>query len=214
MKFSNLTKKALKLRDELKEKLKTNNRQLITLITIIFVASFLFYFKGLFVAATVNNQPIWRLSVDRELEKQAGQKALDSLITKQLVLQEAAKQKTTVSDAEVNQTIKDLEKSLSESGQNLDSLLAQQGLNRNDLKEQIKLQKLVEKMLGKDIKVTDEEITKDYEDNKSSYPANKSFDELKETIKKQLEQDKLNKKTQAWVEELHSKAKINYFVQF
>ncbi|MFH0864129.1 MAG: hypothetical protein V1858_03515 [Candidatus Gottesmanbacteria bacterium] len=214
MKLKSLSKKISAIKLALRKKY-DNNRKLIIIGLILFLlATGLYNFKGLFVAAMVNGQPIWRISVDQELEKQAGSKILDSLITKQLVLQEAGKQKANISDQEINQGLKDLEDSLTKQGQNLDELLTAQGMSRNDIKDQIKLQKQVEKMVAKDIKVTDADVQKYYDDNQETLYQDKKFADVKAEIQKQLEQEKLNEKIQTWVEDLRKKAKINYFTQF
>lgn len=192
-------------------KIKINRASFIPLLVVI-ILTLLFYFsKGLFVAATVNGQPIWRLTLVKELEKQAGKKVLDSLITRTLILQEAKKQKVSVTDEEVNKEISQIEETVNSQGQNLDQLLTAQGMTKNDLVEQIRTQKLVEKIAAKDIKITDEEVKDYFEENKSSFPKDKKFEEVEEDIKKQLEQEKLNEKIQTWIQSLRNAAKINYF---
>ena len=192
-------------------KIKINRASFIPLLVVI-ILTLLFYFsKGLFVAATVNGQPIWRLTLVKELEKQAGKKVLDSLITRTLILQEASKQKIAISEEEINQAVKQVEDELTKQGQSLDQLLLAQGITRDELNEQIKLQKIVEKIAGKDIKITDEEVKDYFEENKSSFPKDKKFEEVEEDIKEQLEQEKLSEKIQTWIQSLRNAAKINYF---
>lgn len=206
-------KKIVSLINKLRGKIKINRTSPILLLPIIILAFLLYFYKGLFIAAMVNGQPIWRITLTRELEKQGGKKTLDSLITKALVLQEAQKQKVVISDEEINQAVKQLEDNLSKQGQNFDQLLSLQGITRNEFKEEIKLQKIVEKIVGKDIKVSDEEISQYFEKNKDSLPKDKKLEDLKDEIKNQLEKDKLSSKVQSWIQSLRESAKINYFVQ-
>lgn len=192
---------------------KLSRKQIFLALGVVILLGALYYFRSLFVVAIVNGQPITRLSLIRDLEARQGKEALDSLITKTLILQEAKKQKIEISDEEINQAIKKLEESISGQGQNLDQLLAAQGMRRNDLGQQIRLQKIVEKILMKGIKVSDEEVKEYFEKNKSTFPENAKLEDAKEEIKKQLEQEKVNGQVQPWIQSLRDSAKINYFRQ-
>lgn len=187
---------------------------LIPVLIIIIFIFLLYFYKGLFVAAMVNGQPIWRLTLLQELEKQAGKRALDSLITQTLILQEAKKQKITVTEEEMNQAVKQLEDNLAGQGQNLDQQLIAQGMTRDELKEQVKLQKIVEKIVGKDIEVTDKEVNEYLEKNKSFLPKDVKLEEASASAREQLRQQKISEKIDAWIESLRTSAQINYFVQF
>lgn len=200
-----------KLANVLKIREKINPRLLIPLLIIVILFLFFSLFKGRIILATVNGQPVWRLTVLRELEKQSGKKVLDALVTKILVLQEAKKQKVTIGEEEISQEIKRLEETLNQQGQNLDQLLKDQGLTRDGLREEIKLQKLVEKLAGKDIIATDEEIKAFFEKNQGSFPKTTKLEDVKDQIKNQLEQEKLATQIQSWLETLRQNAKINYF---
>lgn len=187
---------------------------LIPVLIIIIVIFLLYFYKGLLVAAMVNGQPIWRLTLLQELEKQAGKRALDSLITQTLILQEAKKQKITVAEEEMNQAVKQIEDNLAGQGQNLDQQLIAQGMTRDELKEQVKLQKIVEKIVGKDIEVTDKEVNEYLEKNKSFLPKDVKLEEASASAREQLRQQKISEKIDAWIESLRTSAQINYFVQF
>lgn len=188
--------------------------QIIVLIIALLIIGFAYQFKSIFVAALVNGQPISRLTVVKELEKQSGKQMMDSLVSKTLIAQEAKKQNVTVSQKEIDDEVKNIEDTLKKRGQNLDQLLEFQGTTRQEFLEQIKMQKTVQKLIGKDIKVTDKEINDYYEKNKDSFPEGSKEADLKESIKQQLEQQKLSDKFQSWIQELRNKAKINYFVSY
>ncbi len=184
------------------------------ILILLAVGGLIYYYRGQFIVATINGQPITRLEVITELEKQGGKRVLDNLITKILILQEAKKQNVTVSDEEVDQEYKKIEESSASQGQSLDQILALQGMTKDQLREQIKIRKIVEKIAGKDVEVSDEEI-KDYlEKNKDLLPKGTDENTLKEQVKEQLKQQKMNEKMQSWVESLHSGAKINYLRQY
>ncbi|OGH12793.1 MAG: hypothetical protein A2776_02790 [Candidatus Levybacteria bacterium RIFCSPHIGHO2_01_FULL_40_10] len=169
-------------------------------------------FKGPFTVATVNGKSISRAQFARELEKRDGKTVLDALVTEQLILQEASKKKISVSDKEINDEIAKIEKSVSDQGQSLDSLLTQQNMSRNDLKGQIKLQLLLKKIVG-NVPVSDTEVDKYIEENKDSLPEETNPEDLRSQIKLQLEQQKLNEKIQNLVAELQKNAKIDYTIK-
>lgn len=180
----------------------------------IVIVGLLYYYRGLFVVASVNGVPISRVSVIQELEKRGGKQMLNQLVTKALIVQEAKKQNIAISREEINQEIKKLGENLSKRGQNIDQLLAAQGMAKTDLVEEIRIQKLVEKILAKEIQVSDKEIAEYMDKNKETLSQGTDSAVLGESVKKQLEQEKLSEKFQAWMDSLQKKAKINYFVAY
>lgn len=189
-------------------------RKFLMLLFLILVGGILFYFKGLFIVATVNGQPVTRIALIQELEKRNGKQMLSSLITQILIQQEAQKLNISVSQKEIEDAVKKAEESLKKQGQNLDSALAIRGLTRNDFITQIKFQKLFEKILAKDIKVTDKEVSDYIEKNKDSIPTDLKPEEATASVRQRLEQQKLEPKVQSWIQNLQSKAKINYFINY
>lgn len=181
---------------------------------IIALGVLLYLGRGLFVAAVVNGQPISRWTIIKEAEKQSGRQALDTTVRNTLIEQEARKANVTVSNQEIDDEIKKVESSLSKQGQKLDDVLAMQGMTREDLRRLIRLDKLVGKIVGRDVKVTDEEVNDYLTKNKELLPQNQSEDELKKTATEQIKQQKLNDKIRTWLESLQTKAKIMYFVQY
>lgn len=108
----------------------------------------LYYFKANLVVAIVNGKPIWRVSYAQEINRMAGKQALESLLTKTMIMQEAKKQKVVVANAEIDEEIKKAEEYSQQQGMTLDQLLELQGMKKEDLISTIKLNKLVEKMAG------------------------------------------------------------------
>ncbi len=173
-----------------------------------------FSLKGLFVAALVNGEPITRVAIIKELEKQGGKQALSSLVNQVLILQEAKKKNVQVSQAEIDASIKKIEDSLKTQGQNLDTALAQQGMTKQDLLMQLKLRNLVEKLLADKTQLADKEVADYIEKNKDTFPAEMTADEIKKNVENQLKQQKMGSASQAWLEELNKNSKINYFVSY
>lgn len=193
---------------------KIKKSYVIGVLALILLIAVLYTARSVFVAAMVNGEPVTRLSLVKELEKQNGKQALNSLVTKTLILQEARKQNVEITNQEIDAEIKKIEQNLSTQGQKLDQVLVLQGMTRESLVEQIKIQKLIEKMVGKDIKVTDAEVNKYIADNKESFPPESNSDQIKIQVRSQLQQEKLNTEVQAWLDKLKKVANINYFVNF
>lgn len=196
----------------IKDKLKRPKNFIPLIIIVLIILAFLF--KGLFVAALVNGEPITRLSVISELEKQGGKQALSSLVNQALILQEAKRKNVQATQAEIDASLKQIEDSLKSQGQSLDTALAMQGMTRQDLSLQLKLRTLVEKLLADKIKVTDAEIADYITKNKDTFPANLTEAEIQKSVVEQLKQQKLSSASQAWLQELNKNAKINYFVNY
>lgn len=186
----------------------------LTLIIILIIIGLLYLFRGLFIVAMVNGTPISRISIIQSLEKQYGKSALESQVTKVLILQEAKKQKIEISQSEIDTDIKTIEKNLESQGQSLDQVLAVQGMSRQDLIEQSKIQKIVEKILRKDVTVGDKEIDDYITASKQTAPEGTSEEQFKAGIKQQLEQQKMSEKFQTWIAGVQKSAKINYYVNY
>jgi len=196
----------------IKDKLKQPKVFIGLIVVVLAVGAF--FLKGLFVAALVNGEPITRVAIIKELEKQGGKQTLSSLVNQTLILQEARKKNIQFSQNEIDAATKQIEDSLKTQGQNLDTALAMQGMTRQDLLMQLKLRNLVEKLLADKTKVTDKEVTDYIEKNKDTFPADMKEPEIKKSVENQLKQQKLGSASQTWLEKLNKNAKINYFVSY
>lgn len=201
---------------DLREKLlaKQNRKSIIILGAVIIVGVLLFVGRSLFVAATVNGEPISRISVVSELESQNGKATLDRIITKKLVLQEAVKKNVTVSQDDINKEYQRIEKQFKDQGQDLNQLLDAQGISKSQFEEEVKIQLLVEKLLGDQVKVTDEEFNQFLEQNKDLLENEENQEQAKLQYRQQLEQQKLAQKYQEWVASLKQNAKIQTLVNY
>lgn len=183
-------------------------------IGILAVIGLLYYFRGMFVAATVNNQPISRIAFIQKLEEQGGQQTLDSMITETLIVQEAQKNNVVVTDEELNEEVKKLEENLKQQQQDLNALLEARGMTQDDLKTQLKTQKLLEKLLADKTEVTDAEVTEYITQNQEALGEQATTDEMKDQIKEQLKQQKFGEAFEAWITQVKNNANIQYFVTF
>ena len=193
------------------------NRRALTIVAILIVlAVFAYKLRGEYIVAMVNGSPITRVEIIGALEQQAGQQALDTIILKRVIRQEAQKANIVIKQEDVDKEINDLEKQLKEQGQNFDDFLKQQGLTREVLKEQAELQLMLDKLTEKDVKVTQKEIDKTFEEQKSLLKDNKELTEkdLREQITESLTTQKKQAAVQAWVQSAREKANIVILKQF
>jgi len=171
--------------------------------------------KGLLIAATVNGKPIMRTDIVKRLEKQGGKTILDTIITQELILQEAQKRKISITQKEIDNEIKNIEKNITAQGMTLDQVLLQEGMKKSDLVNEIKIQLIVKKIVDKGITVSEKEVD-DYLKSQEDQGLTQTAEETpsRDKIKEQLKQQKLQEKIQEFVADIRSKARINYFVNY
>lgn len=190
-----------------------NRRTAIIIGCVIALGVLAFLSRGVFVAATVNGSPISRLSVIQELEKQGGKAALDGLITEKLITNEAANKGIVVNQAEVDEELKKIEAQVTAQGGTLADALAQQGMTEASLKQRVRVQQLLQKLLADKVAVTDEEVQKYIDDNKVTIPKDQE-QAARDQLKDQMADQKLNEEAQVLITNLRNDAKINYYVSY
>ncbi len=196
-----------------REQIKSKKIVIIGLAVLLII--FLFFFiKNWLIVATVNGKIISRFEVINALEKQSGKKTLDSIITSTLIIQEAQKRNINVTQTDIDNELKKIESNLTSQGTTLDQALQTQGMTRENLTEQIKLQLLLQKMVGGNITVSDKEIQDYINKNKDQIPPSIKADTLKQQVSQQIKQQKTQQKMQDFVQQLRQKAKINYFINY
>jgi len=186
---------------------------LIPLIVILLAIS-VYYLKNQIVVATVNGQPVMRWTLIRELERQAGAQTLDSLVSRQLLMQEAKKKNVTVTDADIDEAFKRLEETVASQGQELDNLLSLQNMTREDLLEDIRFQLIVEKLVEENVTITDEEVDKFIEENKEFLEENADQVQLREDVRKQIRDRKIGEEAQALMQKLRDEGSIQTYLTF
>jgi hypothetical protein len=189
-------------------------KNLIIALLVLIILSALYFARSLFVVALVNNRPISRWSFNRDLQKAAGEQILNNKIAEMLVLQEGQKQKIDISDEEIDEESKKLDEQLQSQGQSLDSLLTLQGQSKKEFLKQIKIQLLVEKILGEEIEISEEAVADYFEENQDFFAEGATLASEKENIRQILFNNQLTEKIQPWLSELQDKAKVHYFIEF
>jgi uncharacterized coiled-coil protein SlyX len=197
-----------------KFKVNKANKTGVALVVLAIILGTLYYFRGLFISAVVNGQPISRFSVINKLEKQSGKSIVDGMITEKLIYQEAKKLNAIPSDDEIKKEVEKVRTQIKNSGQDLNTLLAFQKMTIKDLEAQVRLQKTVEKILADKVAVTEEEITKWITDNKNTIPANMKQEEVRTAAEQQIKSQKLGTEFQKWLEKVKATSDIKYLVTY
>ena len=169
--------------------------------------------QGYVVAATVNGKPISRLAVISELERQAGQQAIDALITKKLIADEARARNITVDESELNGKIQTIESQMAAMGATLEDQLQQQGITENQMRSQLIEHLTLEKLLGEQAAVSEEEISAYIAENKVTIPKEEEA-EARTKIKEQIREQKVDQLAGPFLAELKAKANVKYYVDY
>ena len=209
------SKSKITVADLKKNVMDPKNRKPILIALVVVVLAVAAYFgKSLFIAAVVNGQPVSRLSIIRELEKQNGKATLEAAITRVLINQEAAKKKISVTQKDIDAEAAKLKKDFESQGQNLDQFLATQGWSTERFREEIRIQLVVTKLLGDQVKVSDKEFNDFLAKNPDILTQEKDQNAAKAMLRSQLEQQKLGQKYQEWIATIRKNAKVNSLVSY
>lgn len=178
---------------------------------VIVLLGFLAYtFRGVFIVATVNGTPISRLSVVRELERQGGKQIVTDMIARILISQEAKRRGIELTQKEIDTDLAKMEADYKSKGQTLDQVLKFYGITKAEVIERRKPTLLLEKMVGKDIVVSDKEVQDFIAKNNEAYGGTLKPDQ----VKKDLASEKLQQKQQELIQKLQKDAKINNIVTY
>ncbi len=162
------------------------------------------------VPALVNNMPVTRMELASRLEKAYGAQALDDLVNEKILDQAIAKAGVKVDEAKLNEQIKTLETQFESTG-GLDEALKQRGLTRKDLEKQIRTQLSVEVILADKINPSDDEVKAQFTAGAATLYKDKKLEDVSETIKEELKQNKLRDSFLVWFEEIKKEAKVKNF---
>ncbi len=162
--------------------------------------------KGYIVAATVNGVPVFRWDIVSVMTARYGQQTLESMISEKLIADAAKKQGVVISQKDIDAKTNEVVKSLGPNVK-LEDLLKYQGMNKSDFEHQISLQLTVEKILGKDVAVTDSEVEEFISKNKETMVATEGA-AMNGEAREALMSQKINEKIQPWFAKLKETAKV------
>ena len=166
--------------------------------------------KGLLVAAMVNGRPIFRWQLNKVMTARFGAQTLDGMISQALIDEEARKAGVSVAASDIAKKESDLIASLGGSV-SLEEVLKYQGMTKADFEDQLRLQLTVEKLLGKDITITDADVSAYIASNQATLTATEEAG-LKEEAKQAIFSEQINTKLQTWFSEIKTKANILRFL--
>lgn len=185
-------------------------KKLFMLLFFIGIVSFVWKNKSWFIVATVNGKPISRSQLNHVLANRYGNSTLDGLVDQSLIEAELKKQKVDISEDQIKDKLKEIEKSLPQ-GTTLDQAMQTQGLTLNEVKTDLKLQLGVQKLLESKIEISDTEITEFMKTN-GKFLTSTTEAEQKEEALKSIKSTKLYEAISSWITDLRQKASIKRFL--
>lgn len=191
-------------------KLFANTKLLYLIVLVLALGALLLTNKSLLVSAVVNGKPIWSWHLNKTMTSRFGKQTLEGMISESLIADEARKSGVIVSQADIDTKQLDVLKSLG-GNVKLDDLLKYQGMTKSDFDNQIRLQLTVQKILGKDMVISDTDIDNFIASNAAQLVATEEA--MMRTEARQAIMDQtIGEKLQPWFLELKQKAKILRFL--
>jgi len=180
-------------------------------VLVVLVAVLGYFFRDRFLAAFVNGKPIFRYKLNQLLIKSSGKEALENLIVEGLIKEEVKKNQVVVTKEDIDNEVKKISDQLG-AGTKLEDVLKAQGMSIDDFRSQMETKLQVYKILGKEIIVSEDEISQFLKENEKSLTAT-SEAEKRTQANEALREQKINEKVQTWISDLLAKAKITRFLK-
>ena len=184
-------------------------------VAVLVLVGALFLASQMWVVAWVDNKPVTKFELYSLLEKRDQGKTAEELVVQKLLMSEGQKQKQTVSDSEIEAEIKKVEEQQGGAAE-LDQILQVNQTTREEFRKLVELQLVKQKLFGKDINITDEDVTKYIEENKAMLPPaalenpeSSEAAKLREGVKEQLKQMKINESFNTWLEEAMNSPRVS-----
>jgi foldase protein PrsA len=160
--------------------------------------------------ATVNGVKIMEKDFNAQLQQAQGSTVLKKLIDDQVIRNEASALKLTASDAEIQKEMDSLVKDkFGGDKSKFDQALKDYNIKLEDLKKNIETNILAKKIATKDVKVTDDEVKKYYDQNKAVLGTPEQIHARHILVKDKAKADKLYAELQAHPDEFEKLAKDN-----
>ncbi|MBI3342867.1 SurA N-terminal domain-containing protein [Candidatus Gottesmanbacteria bacterium] len=187
-----------------------NPKLLYLVVALLALSALVLANKGMLVAAVVNGRPIFRWELTRVLTDRYGKQTLEGMVSEALIASEAKKQAVSVPSSEVRMREDEIVKGLG-SGMSLDEILKIQGLSKDEFDRQITMQLTVQKLLGKDLTITDADVDGYIATNRATLAATQEA-ALRAEARQAILDAHIGGKLQPWFLELKQKAKILRFL--
>jgi hypothetical protein len=157
--------------------------------------------------ATVNSSSISRADYDKAVAGANGQQVLDDLIQQRLIDSDAARKKVSISTDDVDAKLKEITKQFPTDAAYRQALDSQQ-LTEVELRARVRRSLLLQKLVGDKGQATDAEVQQAYDQGKDTQYQGKTFDEVKDDIRTQLNQAKQQDAATGYLDDLKKNAKI------
>lgn len=194
----------------MKSGLLKNPKALYVVVVLLALSALLIANKSWVVAGVVNGKPVWSWELNKVMSDRFGKQTLEGIISERLIAEEAGRQGVAVSKEEVDAKQGEILKTL---GGNLsvDEFLKYQGISRVDFDNQIRLQLTVQKILGKDLVITETDLDNYIATNRATLTATTPA-QLRTEARQAILDAKVGEKLQGWFLELKNKAKVLRFL--
>lgn len=204
--------KTVSKKASISEKIHNNRIKIIVLTIFVALAILAYVYRDLFVAATVNGEPITRWSVVTTAEESAGPQVLDNLISQKIIEQEAKERGITATNEDLEEAYQELSQDLETQGVSIENLMNENNVSREEVYENLRPQVLQEKLIESEgIAITDEEVDSFLQENEDLLP---DEPQEQEATRENIRQSLRNQKVQEYMQRLRAEANVNYFVEY
>ncbi len=187
--------------------LKRLSKRNIIIAAIVILVIMTWKFKGYFIVASVDGQPISRFQLTDQLIRRFGSQVLDNIINERLLIKATRQKGIFISKEEIEAKAKQIEERLK--GQmSLAEAIKSQGLTENEFRKQIEIQLAIDKLFDKDASVSSTEIDDYYAKNKQAYKNATDPVAVREEIRTVIKQQKMSELFEKWFSELRKSADI------
>jgi len=166
--------------------------------------------RGWVLAAVVEGRPIFSWQLNHTLQSRYGQQTLEGMIGESLIAKEAQKSGVVVTEADLKEKQKEILSSLG-TEVTLSDFLKFQGLSEQDFNQQLKIQLTVERLLTKNLAITETDIDNYIATNRATLTATEPA-ALREEAKKTIISNTVSEKLQPWFLELRQKSNVMKFL--
>lgn len=195
------------------QRLSTKQKLAIAAIALALISFLLgFFIHNAIPVAQVNGEFINRGTFVRKLAVTNGKVVLDAIIAEKLVNQALKENKITVTNKEIEDKIARMRKELTLQKTTFEALLASTNQTQDQFKKELKIQLGVEKLLKKQVTVSDKEINDYFVQKKIQRGKGAVLRSQLLSIRDTIYRAKLRAAFLQWYQLQKGKAKVNYFI--
>ena len=183
----------------------------IIILSLIVIGILIWKFKGYFIVATVNGQPVSRWELNDQLTARFGQQSLDTIINERLIIAAARNKGILISQDDLNNRIKQIEEKL-KGTTSLSEALSAQGLTPEMFRKQLEIQLSIEKMFDQEASISTKEVENYITKNNSVYKNATDPAAVQGEVKSILKQQKVSELFENWFTEIRKNASIKKYL--